>query len=197
MPDCASFGPVASFLGAFLSNFDLLPDKPPIQLRAFHAIGHLVPYRDTVSLSFFDTSRDNAPWYWPRTDPDESSPAGALFCGRWDSLRGWALNQAGPPTPARAFQFGGQALLLLNRNSVSRCTFLFFGSLLGVAIFYDGETWYRPLRPISFRVDAAAAPLPLAKFRPLPAAPTTCPCAQRLQELTQLLRSHRRFGREV
>jgi outer membrane protein assembly factor BamA len=143
------FGSSASFLRFFFQNSTYYPIKRRFSFARSTRFGILLPYRDTVSLTF----------------PAPTCPAGSptctlptviplperYFAGGGTSLRGFALNQAGPRDSGTGFPVGGQALLVLNQEFRFPMRLPFFGTALGGAIFYDGGNVYSRLTRISFR----------------------------------------------
>src|SRR2546427_2156230 len=173
------FGSSASFLRFFFQNSTYYPIKRRFSFARSTRLGILVPYRDTVSLSF------------PAPAPGQclpgTAPSGAtttiiplperFFAGGGTSLRGFALNQAGPRDACTGFPVGGQATLVLNQEFRFPMRLPFIGTSLGGAIFYDGGNVYSRLSRISFR---AMLPAPTFSLQnpALPAGPTNVPvCA--------------------
>ena len=170
------FGSSASFLRFFFQNSTYYPIKRRFSFARSTRLGFLVPYRDTVSLSF----RAPAPGQCtPGTAPSGPTPTiiplpERFFGGGGTSLRGFALNQAGPRDACTGFPVGGQAMLVLNQEFRFPMRLPFVGTALGGAIFYDGGNVYSRLSQISFR---AMLPAPtFALQNPvLPAGPTNVP----------------------
>src|SRR6266481_8979089 len=164
------WGSSASFLRFFFQNSTYYPIKRRFSFARSTRFGILTPYRDTVSLTF----------------PAPTCPAGSptctlptvmplperYFAGGGTSLRGFALNQAGPRDSGTGFPVGGQALLVLNQEFRFPMRLPFFGTALGGAIFYDGGNVYSRLTRISFRTTL---PKPTFTFIPNPANPTGPP----------------------
>jgi len=148
------WGSSASFLRLFFQNSTYYPIKRRFSFARSTRFGILVPYRDTVSLTF----------------PPPTCPAGSsgctlptviplperYFAGGGTSLRGFALNQAGPRDSGTGFPVGGQALLVLNQEFRFPMRLPFFGTALGGAIFYDGGNVYSRLTRISFKTNLPA-----------------------------------------
>jgi outer membrane protein insertion porin family len=172
-------GSSASFLRFFFQNSTYYPIKRRFSFARSTRFGFLVPYRDTVSLSF------------PPPAPGECT-AGAtasgplptiiplperFFGGGGTSLRGFALNQAGPRDICTGFPVGGQAMLILNQEFRFPMRLPFVGTSLGGAIFYDGGNVYSRLSRISFR-SMLPSPTFALQNPALPAGPTNVPvCA--------------------
>ena len=119
-------------------------------------IGVLEPYGDTVSLTFP-----------PQTTPVTVIPLPErFFAGGGTSLRGFALNQAGP-RDSTGFPFGGQALLAFNQEFRFPMRLPYIGTALSGALFYDGGNVYSRLGRITFR---SSSPKPIFN----PANPLVC-----------------------
>lgn len=165
-------GSSASFLRVFVQNSTYHPIKRRFSFARSIRLGVLKPYRDTVSLTF----------------PAPTCPTGSTTCtlptviplperffaGGGTSLRGFALNQAGPRDSLTGFPVGGQAMLVLNQEIRFPMRLPFVGTALGGAIFYDGGNVYSRLTRISFR---AMLPSPTFALQnpALPAGPTNLP----------------------
>ncbi len=160
-----NIGSSASFLRLSFQNSTYYPIKRRFSFARSVRFGILVPYRDTVSLTF----------------PAPTCPVGSTTCtlptviplperffaGGGTSLRGFALNQAGPRDAVTGFPVGGQAMLVLNQEFRFPMRLPFIGTALGGAIFYDGGNVYSRLSRISFR-----STLPAPTFKPVPVDPT-------------------------
>src|SRR6266478_1442674 len=170
------FGSSASFLRFFFQNSTYYPIKRRFSFARSTRLGFLVPYRDTVSLTF----RAPIPGQCiPGTAPSGPTPTiiplpERFFAGGGTSLRGFALNQAGPRDPCTGFPVGGQAMLILNQEFRFPMRLPFIGTSLGGAIFYDGGNVYSRLNRITFR---AYSPKPVFALQDpaLPAGPTNVP----------------------
>src|SRR5882757_1838294 len=170
------YGSSASFLRFFVQNSTYYPIKRRFSFARSARLGILVPYRDTVSLSF----RAPAPGQCiPGTLPSGPTPTiiplpERYFAGGGTSLRGFALNQAGPRDPCTGFPVGGQAMLVLNQEFRFPMRLPFLGTSLGGAIFYDGGNVYsRPSR-ISLH-SMLPAPTFALQNPALPAGPANLP----------------------
>jgi outer membrane protein insertion porin family len=166
------FGSSASFLRFFYQNSTYHPIKRRFSFARSIRLGILAPYRDTVSLTF----------------PAPTCPTGStncalptviplperFFAGGGTSLRGFALNQAGPRDSITGFPVGGQALLALNQEFRFPMRLPFIGSSLGGALFYDGGNVYSRLSRISFRTNLPAPTLALQNPSQ-PPGPTNLP----------------------
>ena len=148
-----NLGSSASFLRFFLQNSTYHPIKRRFSFARSTRLGFLVPYRDTVSLSF------------PAPAPGQCLPGATtsgptptiiplperFFAGGGTSLRGFALNQAGPRDTCTGFPVGGQAMLVFNQEFRFPMRLPFLGTSLGGTLFYDGGNVYSRLNRISFR----------------------------------------------
>jgi outer membrane protein insertion porin family len=113
-----------------------------------------VPLGNTVGESTeFNPSQCEAESETEMT-PSSSAPEIPLperfFSGGGTSLRGFALNQAGPRDPCTGFPIGGLALLVFNQELRFPMRLPFVGSRLGGTVFYDGGNVYTNLTHISF-----------------------------------------------
>lgn len=139
------FGSSASFLRFLVQNSTYHPIKRRFSFARSIRIGVLAPYRDTVSLSFPAPTTPPLPTVIPLPE--------RLFAGGGTSLRGFALNQAGPRDSVTGFPVGGQAMLVLNQEFRFPMRLPFIGTALGGALFYDGGNVYSRLTRISFRTN--------------------------------------------
>jgi outer membrane protein insertion porin family len=137
------FGSSASFLRFFYQNSTYHPIKRRFSFARSIRFGILAPYRDTVSLSFPAPTTPPLPTVIPLPE--------RFFAGGGTSLRGFALNQAGPRDSVTGFPVGGQAMLVLNQEFRFPMRLPFLGTSLGGAFFYDGGNVYSRLSRISFR----------------------------------------------
>jgi len=167
-----SFGSSASFLRFFVQNSTYHPIKRRFSIARSLRFGILSPFRETVSLSF----------------PAPTCPTGSTTCtlptviplperffaGGGTSLRGFALNQAGPRDSVTGFPVGGQALLVLNQEFRFPMRLPFIGSSLGGALFYDGGNVYSRLTRISFRSTLPSPTIATSSTTNLPMCVTNC-----------------------
>ena len=137
------FSSSASFLRFFFQNATYHPIKRRFSFARSIRFGILEPYRDTVSLSFPAPTTPPLPTVIPLPE--------RFFAGGGTSLRGFALNQAGPRDAVTGFPVGGQAMLVLNQEFRFPMRLPFIGTSLGGAFFYDGGNVYSRLTRISFR----------------------------------------------
>jgi outer membrane protein insertion porin family len=170
------FGSSASFLRFFFQNSTYYPIKRRFSFARSTRLGFLAPYRDTVSLSFPAPSPGQCV---AGTAPSGPTPTiiplpERFFAGGGTSLRGFALNQAGPRDACTGFPVGGQAMLILNQEFRFPMRLPFVGTSLGGAIFYDGGNVYSRLSRISFRAMQPAPTFALQNPS-LPAGPTNVP----------------------
>jgi outer membrane protein assembly factor BamA len=152
-------GSSASFLRFYYQNSTYYPIKRRFSFARSIRVGILLPYRDTVSLSF------PAPTTLPL--PTEIPLPERFFAGGGTSLRGFALNQAGPRDSVTGFPVGGQALLVLNQEFRFPMRLPYIGTALSGALFYDGGNVYSRLGRVTLR---PYPPKPIFN----PANPTQC-----------------------
>jgi outer membrane protein insertion porin family len=151
-----AIGSSASFLRFYYQNSTYYPIGRRFSFARAVRIGVLEPYGDTVSLTFP-----------PQTTPVTLIPLPErFFAGGGTSLRGFALNQAGP-RDSTGFPFGGQALLAFNQEFRFPMRLPFIGTALSGALFYDGGNVYSRLGRITFR---SSSPKPIFN----PANPLVC-----------------------
>ena len=151
-----AIGSSGSFLRFTFQNSTYHPIKRRFSFARSVRIGILEPYRDTVSLSFPP----------PTTTVTLIPLPERFFAGGGTSLRGFALNQAGP-RDSSGFPLGGQALLEFNQEFRFPMRLPYIGTALSGALFYDGGNIYSRLGRITFR---AAPPKPIFN----PSSPTVC-----------------------
>ncbi|MDQ1408868.1 MAG: outer membrane protein insertion porin family [Acidobacteriaceae bacterium] len=144
----SNIGSSASFLRFYYQNSTYHPIKRRFSFARSIRIGGLVPYSNTVSLTFPLPTTPPLPTVIPLPE--------RFFAGGGTSLRGFALNQAGPRDSVTGFPVGGQALLVLNQEFRFPMRLPYFGTSLGGALFYDGGNVYSRLSRISFRTSTPA-----------------------------------------
>jgi outer membrane protein assembly complex protein YaeT len=93
-----------------------------------------------------------------------------FFAGGGGSLRGFALNQAGPRDPVTGFPLGGLALLIFNQELRFPLRFPRTGDRLGGAVFYDAGNTFSRLSSITLR--------PSVKFPVTSSGPAALPSDQ-------------------
>jgi outer membrane protein insertion porin family len=133
-------GSSASFFRFFFQNSTYHPIGRRFSFARAFRFGVLEPYRDTVSLSFPVQTTEVRLIPLPER----------FFAGGGTSLRGFALNQAGPRDSA-GFPVGGQALLEFHQELRFPMRLPFIGTALGGALFYDAGNTYSRLGHITFR----------------------------------------------
>ena len=79
-----------------------------------------------------------------------------FFAGGGTSLRGFALNQAGPRDPVTGFPIGGQSMLIFNQDLRFPMHLPLIGDKLGGAVFYDAGNVFPSIRTITFRTAPPA-----------------------------------------
>lgn len=161
-------GSSASFFRLFVQNSTYHTISRNWSFARSLRIGILQPYASTVSLSFPAQTGTPSPQLIPLPE--------RLFGGGGTSLRGFALNQAGPRDALTGFPIGGQAMLILNQELRFPMKLPIIGTSLGGAIFYDGGNVYSRLSRITFRWSS---PEPVFKaaypgINPGRYNPTTC-----------------------
>lgn len=163
-----AFGSSASFMRAFVQNSTYHRISRNWSFARSIRVGALEPFAATQSLSFPAQTGTPSPQLIPLPE--------RLFAGGGTSLRGFALNQAGPRDALTGFPVGGQAMLILNQELRFPLDLPVIGSKIGGALFYDGGNVYSRLDRITLRwsspqpVFKAAYPgLPPGRFNP-----TTC-----------------------
>ena len=135
-------GSSASFLRFYYQNSTYHPIGRRFSFARSIRIGILEPYRDTVSLSFPPPIAPPLPRVIPLPE--------RFFAGGGTSLRGFALNQAGP-RDSLGFPVGGQALLILNQEFRFPMRLPYIGTALSGALFYDGGNVYSRLSRVTLR----------------------------------------------
>lgn len=138
-----AIGSSASFLRLFLQNSTYHPISRNWSFARSIRLGILQPYASTISLSFPAPTTTPPPQVIPLPE--------RLFGGGGTSLRGFALNQAGPRDSLTGFPVGGQAMLILNQELRFPMKLPFVGTSIGGAFFYDGGNVYSRLDRITFR----------------------------------------------
>lgn len=146
-------GSSASFLRFYYQNSTYHPIKRRFSFARSFRLGILAPYRDTVSLTFPAPTTPPLPTVIPLPE--------RFFAGGGTSLRGFALNQAGPRDSVTGFPVGGQAMVEFNQEFRFPMRLPFIGTSLGGAFFYDGGNVYSRLSRISFRTNLPAPTLAL------------------------------------
>jgi outer membrane protein assembly complex protein YaeT len=130
-------GSSASFLRGFVQN------------SSFHPL----PRR----LSFARSTRIGIQRALGSTTPDQIPLPERFFAGGGMSLRGFALNQAGPRDPVTGFPIGGGALLVFNQELRFPMRLPFVKEPVGGAIFYDVGNVFSKAGKISLRTSPTPA----------------------------------------
>jgi outer membrane protein insertion porin family len=175
-------GSSASFLRFEIQNSSYHPIKRRFSFARALRFGVLVPYRDTTSISF-----DNpAPGQCSATTSGSGGATTSkgiiplperFFAGGGNSLRGFALNQAGPRDPCTGFPIGGQALVALNQEFRFPMHVPFVPAHLQGAIFYDAGNVYSRVNRISFATSPAKPTFTTAPDPSNPTGPPITVCA--------------------
>ena len=152
-------GSSASFLRLVYQNSSYHPIKRRFSFARSIRIGVLQPYGDTVSLTFPAPTEQPPPRIIPLPE--------RFYAGGGTSLRGFALNQAGPRDSVTGFPVGGQTLLILNQEFRFPMHLPFVGNKLGGTLFYDGGNVYSKASRVTLRW---LPPKPVFN----PADPTQC-----------------------
>jgi outer membrane protein insertion porin family len=126
----------ANFLRVYLQNSTYHPIGKNFVFARSTRFGMQTPYGSSVSTDIPLPER--------------------FFAGGGTTLRGFALNQAGPRDPFTGFPIGGQAELIFNQDLRFPMHLPFIGNRLGGAIFYDAGNVFPNIRTISLRVAPAA-----------------------------------------
>jgi outer membrane protein assembly factor BamA len=177
-------GSSASFMRFYYQNSTYYPIKRRFSFARSIRIGILEPYGDTVSLTFPAQTGTPLPIVIPLPE--------RFFSGGGTSLRGFALNQAGPRDSVTGFPVGGQALLVLNQEFRFPMRLPYIGSALSGALFYDGGNVYSKLSRVTFR---PYSPKPIFN----PANPTQCEfnCTNELNYFSHTVGLGFRYGTPV
>jgi len=147
-----SIGSSSSFLRFFFQNSTYHPIKRRFSFARSLRIGILEPFANTESLTFPPpTPNQCTATAAPGPTPEIIPLPERFFGGGGTSLRGFALNQAGPRDPCTGFPVGGQAMLVFNQEFRFPMHLPFIGTSLGGAIFYDGGNVYSRLDRVTFR----------------------------------------------
>lgn len=160
-----AIGSSANFVRFLVQNSTYRPITRNWSFARSIRVGILQPFGSTVSLTFPAQTGTPVPQLIPLPE--------RLYAGGGTSLRGFALNQAGPRDSLSGFPVGGQAMLILNQELRFPLRLPFIGANLGGAFFYDGGNVYSQLNRITLRwkppdpVFKPAYPgLPPGRFNP-------------------------------
>jgi len=138
-----AIGSSASFMRLFAQNSTYHPISRNWSFARSIRLGILQPYASTVSLTFPAQTGTPTPQVIPLPE--------RLYAGGGTSLRGFALNQAGPRDSLSGFPVGGQAMLILNQELRFPMKLPIVGTSLGGTFFYDGGNVYSRLTRITLR----------------------------------------------
>ena len=138
-----NIGSSASFSRFFYQNSSYHPVKRRFSFARSVRIGILTPYSDTISLTFPAPTQVPPPRLIPLPE--------RFFAGGGTSLRGFALNQAGPRDSVTGFPVGGQAMLVFNQEFRFPLRLPYAGTRLGGTLFYDGGNVYSKLSRVTLR----------------------------------------------
>ena len=163
-----ALGSSASFFRLYLQNSTYRPITRNWSFARSIRLGILQPFGSTVSLTFPVPTQAPLPEVIPLPE--------RLFGGGGTSLRGFALNQAGPRDSLTGFPVGGQAVLILNQELRFPLKLPFIGTNLGGALFYDGGNVYSRLSRMTLRWSPPAPVFKAAYPNQLPGRfnPTQC-----------------------
>ncbi|HTQ59690.1 MAG TPA: POTRA domain-containing protein [Candidatus Solibacter sp.] len=170
-------GSSSSFMRFFFQNSTYHPIKRRFSFARSIRIGILEPFANTQSLTFPEpTATQCTATATPGPTPEIIPLPERFFGGGGTSLRGFALNQAGPRDPCTGFPVGGQAMLVLNQEFRFPMRLPWLGTQLGGALFYDGGNVYSRLDRVTFR---AYSPKPVFALQdptqpPSATNPTLC-----------------------
>jgi len=134
-------GSGASFLRFLYQNSSYHSIKRRFSFARSVRFGVLAPYRDTVSLTFPAPTVEPLPRVIPLPE--------RFFAGGGTSLRGFALNQAGPRDSVTGFPVGGQALLIFNQEFRFPMHLPWVGTKVGGTLFYDGGNVFSEISKVN------------------------------------------------
>jgi outer membrane protein insertion porin family len=147
-----AFGSSASFIRFFVQNSTYHRIKRRFSFARSIRIGILEPFAKTESLSFPPPTPTQCTAPPPPGPQPEIIPLPErFFAGGGTSLRGFALNQAGPRDSCTGFPVGGQAMVVLNQEFRFPMRLPFVGTQLGGALFYDGGNVYSRIDHFTLR----------------------------------------------
>jgi outer membrane protein assembly complex protein YaeT len=129
-------GSSASFLRAFVQN------------STFYALPRRMIFARSTRLGI-QSALGN-------TTPNDIPLPERFFAGGGMSLRGFALNQAGPRDPVTGFPIGGQAMLLFNQELRFPMKLPYVKGAVGGTIFYDAGNVFRQANRISLALKPPA-----------------------------------------
>lgn len=149
-----AIGSSASFARLFIQSTRYTPISRSWGLANSIRVGILEPFGDTQTLTFPAQTGPEVPVLIPLPE--------RLYAGGGASLRGFALNQAGPRDSITGFPVGGQALIIFNQELRFPLHIPFICTKLGGAFFYDGGNTYSQLSHVSLRWKTAEPVFKLA-----------------------------------
>lgn len=138
-----AIGSSASFLRLFLQNSTYHPISRNWSFARSIRLGILEPFASTQTLKFPAQTGTPVPQLIPLPE--------RFYAGGGTSLRGFALNQAGPRDSITGFPVGGQVLLILNQELRFPMKLPILGTSLGGTLFYDGGNVFSQLDSITLR----------------------------------------------
>ncbi len=138
-----SLGSSASFLRVFVQNTTYTP------------FGHIFVFARSTRFGVEEPVSG--------TVADQIPLPERFFAGGGNSLRGFALNQAGPRDPVTGFPVGGLAELIFNQEVRFPMRLPFVGTALGGALFYDAGNVYSSFDKITL-ASSPASPTELNFF---------------------------------
>ncbi len=173
--------PLASsvnFVRMFLQNSSYHPIGRRLVFARSVRFGVQTPYGNTVSTDIPLPER--------------------FFAGGGTSLRGFALNQAGPRDPITGFPVGGQAMLVFNQDLRFPMHLPLIGNRLGGAVFYDAGNVFSSVRQISLRI-APPVPTIVSTTGPnnLPSTACATNCTNELNYFSHTVGFEFRYGTPI
>jgi outer membrane protein assembly complex protein YaeT len=140
-------GSAASFVRVFMENSTYTPITRRLLFARATRLGVMTPIGSSVSTDIPLPER--------------------FYAGGGTTLRGFALNSAGPRDPLTGFPIGGLAMVTFNQELRFPMTLPWVGNRLGGGIFYDAGNVYSRFGALSLRI---APPAPVFS----PSQPTVC-----------------------
>jgi outer membrane protein insertion porin family len=112
------------------------------QDSTYHPFGRAFVFARSTRFGFEKTLSD--------THEEDIPLPERFFAGGGTSIRGFALNQAGPRDPVTGFPIGGLALLAFNQELRFPMNLPIVGNRLGGTLFYDAGNVFQDVNHISF-----------------------------------------------
>jgi outer membrane protein insertion porin family len=188
-----AFGSSANFIRFFAQNSNYFPISRNWSFARSIRLGILEPFGSTVTLDFPAQTGSPTPQIIPLPE--------RFYAGGGTSLRGFALNQAGPRDSLTGFPVGGQAMLILNQELRFPLKLPLVGTSLGGTFFYDGGNVYSQLSHITLRWKPPAPTFTTAYPNEPPSAfnPTRCQynCTNELNYFANTVGFGLRYGTPV